>query len=416
VHVRLSHTHNNVFQWPDYEDLTDPRMLRLGISPRSSTALTLRRCEHVVLRDLSLHYGGEQTVSVRACSDVVIDHVRIRAGSRAMRLDRDGTSLQGCTQITLQHCRINGGIPTWHFRSDRKDGYRFELGNQIVENDLGAATSGVCFSGHDAVPHSQITVEHCEIVNAHDFSVFGDSPHYHHNWLDNLNDDALVFIEGVTNARVHHNGITRSLTALSFADSGLTGQVSVYRNLIDLRTPTLGVRPVVAGSSAGCLRQGQFYKGETVEGPFDLFQNTCLTLDAGTRDEEVPDGNAASFTHFRKGVRTSNSGRRRAFNNIFLAIHRSEETVVPIAFLPAPDFEGPTDGNLYHRVAPDTASGKVRLQTLDPLKGYVTVDLYRESPHHVDSMALYPPGFEKRGVGEGPEVPVDRARWVDPPH
>lgn len=77
-------------------------------------------------------------------------------------------------------------------------------------------------------------------------------------------------------------------------------------------------------------------------GPFDLFQNTCRTLDAGTRDEEVPDGNAASFTHYRTGVRASNSGRRRAFNNIFVAVHRSEETVVPIAFLPAPDFEGPT--------------------------------------------------------------------------
>ena len=345
VHVRLSHTHNDVPLWDDYRGVTDPRLLKLGLSLRAWNVLTLRRCENVVIRDLSLRYGGEETVSIRACSDITLDGVRIRAASRAIRLDKDGNSTKGCERITLRNCRIDGGIPTWHFRSDRKDAYEFTLDGVKVTNNLGAATSAVCFSGHDAVPHSAVTVEHCEIVNIHDLAVFGQSPHYHHNLLDNINDDALVFIEGTTNARIHHNVMTRVLTALSFADSGLTGQISIYRNLIDLRTATLGVRPTATGSK-GSLRQGQFYKGDGAEGPTDIFQNTCITLNPGMSDDPASQGNAAAYTHYK----VAEGARRRAYNNVFVAIYTNLGEAKPIAFLPPQSFAGPSDGNVYHRI------------------------------------------------------------------
>ena len=355
VHIRLSHTHNHIASWPDYHGETDPRRLRLAISARLATVLTLRRCSNIEIRDLELRYGGERTVAIRACSNILFDHVNVKAASQAVRLDKDGDSFEGCDTITLRDCRLDGGIPTWYFRSDRKDNYVILHENGTKEdNDLGSATSSVCFSGNDKVPLANVTVEQCEFVNVHDVPVFGANPHYHHNWLDNVNDDALLFIEGLSNARVHHNVLTRVLTALSFADSGASGQVSVYRNLIDLRTPTLGVRPGLNGP-VGSLRYGQLYKSNETEGPIDIFQNTCVIRDAGMTDEVGSQGNVAAFTHYR----AMKGAQRRAYNNIFFAFYSAPGQAKPIAFLPPHTFPGPSDGNVYQRVGTGAAKFKI---------------------------------------------------------
>jgi hypothetical protein len=70
------------------------------------------------------------------------------------------------------------------------------------------------------------------------------------------------------------------LTAFSFAadDAGL---VQIFRNLIDLREPTLGVRPPAANVVSKSLRQGLFYKDELREGPLDLWNNTYVVFNAG---------------------------------------------------------------------------------------------------------------------------------------
>ena len=102
--------------------------------------------------------------------DVTFDHVRLMAASGGARLDG------GNARITFGHCEFRGGVPTWMFRSDLKDGYRFDTGAGIEVNQLGAMTSTDLLSGAsepNAVLDVDTLVHHCEFVDGHDLAVFG---------------------------------------------------------------------------------------------------------------------------------------------------------------------------------------------------------------------------------------------------
>jgi hypothetical protein len=153
-------------------------------------------------------------------------------------------------------------------------------------------------------------------------------------------------------ARIYRNVITQCLSALSFAAKDPLGHVRIFRNLFDLRQPTLGIRPRHDGDNP--MRQGQLFKSNGPEGPIDLWHNTCLTLNAGAKvvDGEAVDHNRAGFSHYANLQEGGDlAGRRRAFNNIFVAAYPVDGITKPIAFLPAGP-KGPTDGNTYHRVGP----------------------------------------------------------------
>ncbi|WP_132286794.1 hypothetical protein [Kribbella sp. VKM Ac-2568] len=161
--------------------------------------------------------------------------------------------------------------------------------------------------------------------------------------MHNFTDDGLIVagVPGTRNARIYQNVITQCLTALSFSGNAV-GQIYIFRNLFDSRLPTLGTRP----GNDGPLRQGRFHKEGTAEGPFDLFHNTCIVLDAGGIGTALEDIAAAGFGHYRSLV---GADRRRAYNNIFVAVFSKPNEAKAIAFLPPSGFAGPTDGNTYHR-------------------------------------------------------------------
>ena len=362
VHVRLSHTHNNINGWPDYTGITDPRRVKLALSKDLTHALLLLNCKHIRFKNLIMRFGGHDTIRLRNCCGIEFDYVNIRAGSRAIRLETDANEQN--KKIVFKHCEVDGGTPTWFFRSDRKDGYFFGPDDdpdapqdQVQENTLGAGTTGVLISSRHGA--SKVQIHHCMIFNGHDVYVFGDHMRFHHNWVHNINDDALNMGSdeaGTNNAWIYRNVVTQCLTALSFAARPRVGQVRIFRNLIDIREPTLGIRPEQLGDNP--FRQGQFYKngGLEGEGPFDLWHNTCLVLNAGARvvDRELVDLTNAAFTHYKEfESEIGFSDRRRAYNNIFVAAYPSEGTTMPIAFLPPNTFQGPTDGNTYERVGPE---------------------------------------------------------------
>lgn len=56
-------------------------------------------------------------------------------------------------------------------------------------NPLGKATSNNLLSSRQNA--TGIEVHHCELVNGHDICLFGPGLRFHHNWVNNLNDDAL---------------------------------------------------------------------------------------------------------------------------------------------------------------------------------------------------------------------------------
>jgi hypothetical protein len=296
----------------------------------------------------------------------VLDHCRIRSGSRAVLLNVDNEHDDDENRdIVVGNCEIDGGTPTWFFRSDRKDNYRFGPEDATVlteqettENRIGFSTSGVQISG-DARSFD-VEVHHCEIVNAHDSYIFGDGMKFHHNWINNLNDDgiAVSFDGGTKNAEIYCNVMTQCLTALSFAAKRV-GIVHIYANLFDIREPTLGVRPPTDVGAPDALRQGHFFKDGADEGEIELFHNTCVVLDPGAKGDDFGDANLAGFSYFAnigKGLEP-----RRAFNNIFVAAFSPGQSK-PIAFLPPSSFACESNGNTFFRVPDSDGSPHFRVR------------------------------------------------------
>lgn len=348
VHIRLSHTHNNISSWDDYTGETDPNQIRLALSEQDSHALFLRDCNHIRFKNLTVRFGGQDTIRLRNCSHIEFDHVNIRAASRAIRLQNEGDDeTEENIHILVKHCEVDGGLPSWFFRSDRKDTYFFDPANNpnaptedIKPNDLGASTGGVLVSG-DRTSH--FTVHHCEIFNGHDLYVFGEQMSFHHNLVRNLNDDGLAISgeSGPGRTKIYQNVFTQCLTVPSLAADGVLGHTYFYRNLVDLRTPVAAVRPADAQDPRS-LRNGHFYKGDQIEvGPLDLFHNTCLVLDPGGVSDLT-----RGFAHYSGHI--EEGGRRRAYNNIFVATYTGKAK--ELAFLPPDAFNGPTDGNTYFRI------------------------------------------------------------------
>lgn len=339
VHIRLSHTHNHVPGLPDYIGETDPNKIALAISSKGMRTLIIGSSKHLRLENLTIRFGGDETISLLASQGVVFDHVIIRASRFGVRMG--GPATNRLTDTVFRHCEFDGGLPPWYFRTDRKAGYLFVANNKIVENNLGGNTLDALLLGNPNDTGTQI--HHCEFHDAHDIFLHGANLTFHHNWINNLNDEGLFLDEGTPaqpqsyEMRIFQNVITKTLSALSFAGNHPKGNWLIYRNLIDLRSPTAGFRPRFAGDQQ-IWRFGQLIKIILPDGPRDLFQNTFLVV---AQDEQ------ASFLHYRD---TSDNHLRRTFNNIFVAVNPDASADHAITFLPAPDFPGPTDGNDYHRI------------------------------------------------------------------
>ena len=155
------------------------------------------------------------TVLVTKCTNIEFDRVNIRGGTNAIRLEaKENERNERNERIIIHDCEIDGGLPTWYFRSDRKDEYSFvpatlrnATEDDFLHNPLGKATS-------NTVPSSRrnafgIELHHCELVNGHDVCLFGLSMRFHHNWVNNINDDALFM--GSEDAATDDAWIYRSL-------------------------------------------------------------------------------------------------------------------------------------------------------------------------------------------------------------
>ncbi len=402
VHVRLSHTANNIPGWDDYEDETDPNQLRLALCQGEDYALFLTNCHHITFHDLELRFGNPDTIRLNTCSNITFDHCRIRSATYGIEMRAAETSWN--EDICIQDCVIDGGIPTWFFRSDRKDQYRTGPTDksrvpedETIIDRLGASTSNVQIAGN--ARNRRVIVHHCEIINAHDIYVFGQDMEFHHNWIHNLNDDAIAFNgeAQIVNAKIYCNVMTRCLTALSFAAGEQFGPVYLYGNLIDLRLPTLGIRRTSVDSpGTDSLRRGHFFKDGADEGRIELFHNTCIVLDPGAKVDNTDSLTDAGYAYF---IHPEDSLPRRALNNILVAVYTDQAHVRPIAFLAPAEFVTQSDGNTFFRVpadAEDSIRFLVRTGTGDATtdRKYPTLTAYRRGQWPPDGAG----GYEAKSV------------------
>jgi hypothetical protein len=400
VHIRLSHTHNNVPGIIDYAGETDPRRVPLAITPRALTTLQIRGSSHLRLERLTIRFGGDDSILILQAQNLTLDHLRIRAATRGIRMG--GPAENPTSDVVFAHCQFDGGVPPWYFRTDRKSVYHFLDGGRVVPNNLGEKTSDRLLLGNPN--NTALEIHHCEFLNAHDVFLEGQGVDFHHNWINDLQDDglALGFFAGtggpVTVTKIHENVITKTKTGFSFSSRNQTTQWYIYRNLIDQRAPTAGVRPRSVGDT-DVWRYGQLHKtaGNTF-GRHDLFHNTVLTYDQ--REQ-------ASFLHYAS---TTGPHRRRSFNNVFVAVNPGPEADRAITFVPSPGFPGPTDGNLYHRIGvagndPFRHVG-YRFEGEDFPGNRTFADLgeLHDSLLFEQSKTQYPPGYERNSLLADPRV------------
>ena len=369
VHIRLSHTTNNIPGWPDYEPgETDPNQLRLALCREEDYALFLTNCHHITFRDLELRFGNPDTIRLNTCTDIMFDHCRIRSGSRAIQLLTGNAENAWNEDITLEHCVIDGGIPTWFFRSDRKDEYLIgptDKNRAPRRRRSGTGSAPRPAASRSPAPHATVgvIVHHCEIINAHDSYVFGEDMEFHHNWVHNLNDDGIA-LSGeaeTSNAKIYCNVMTQCLTALSFAAAKTLGPgLPVWQP--DRHPPTHARSPTQdSRQHRHRTRCGRATSSRTAstKGVIELFHNTCVVLDPGAKGDDLDDLTDAGFSYFVNIG--ANSKPRRAFNNILVAVYTADSHLRPIAFLAPPCSITQSDGNTYFRI-PDGAEGSINFQ------------------------------------------------------
>jgi hypothetical protein len=384
VHIRLTPTMNNLSGVEDYDGPTDPNELPLVVCDENETTLTVADSQYLVFQNLTVRFGGHDTIGVGDCESVLFENIGLLTATNAVRFGQ-------FAGVTFRNCRFDGGLPPWFFRSDRKEGYHYQLSEDgpVFENTLGKGTVGVFMYGLGAM--KELEVDHCEFVNGHDLYLRAASTHFHHNWIDNLDDEALLLdADPQAGGCIHSNVITRCLTAISMAVNLTADHWYIYRNLIDLRAPTLKIRPR-PGDETNVWGYGAAFKSNdapaTPDGPYDVFHNTFLVANQPPR---------AAYTHYRSAV---SPHLRRSFNNIFVAVNAAEDTETAIAFVPPPSFPGSTDGNLYHRIGGSNAHPLRSIEyTFEGVqysgRTYTSIKDLSMSALFCQSKTQYPPGYE----------------------
>lgn len=387
--IRLAHTNLNIPGLEDYQGSTDPNQVPLAICDMNTETLSIENSRCLIFSNLTIRFGGRDTILINRCHCLTFEGVDVFASERGIRFG-------ALTGATFRNCRFDGGLPPWFFRTDCKAEYHCLLtkeGKEHFHNGLGKETIEALMHG-EGYNRRDFEIHHCEFVNGHDLYLVATNMHFHHNWIDNLHDEGMVLdLQPSASGRIHSNVITRCLSPISMAIGFTAGPWYIYRNLIDVRVPTAGIRPR-SESDKAVFRFGNVFKSnetQSPDGPLDLFQNTFVVAEQK--------GDAASL-HYLSAL---SPHRRRSFNNIFIAVNPNQESDIPVTFIPPPTFPGPTDGNLYHRFGEHTApafkSLGYTLHCVDfEAAKYADLSELHASDLFEQSKAQYSPGYEANSL------------------
>ncbi len=327
IHIRLSHTHNDVPGLEDYSGPTDPRLVRLAITPMLKIGLKMEVSHFVHLRHLTLRFGGTNTTLItNNNSDLVFDHFNVLASQYGLRIST-------AQRITVKHCLFDGGVPTWTFRNDFKDVYSFHDGGVTASNELVSWTHrSSMIIGGDVVDSE---IAYSEFRNGHDVYVGGQNTNFHHNWIHNLQDEGMVVNESSLSANmlVHDNVWDGVLSPISYAVGLLGGQRYYYRNIFDQRTPTAGFRPRGGSDPSRWItpwRYGTIFKWQPPVADLFFYHNTAVL----SHDYVYGNGAIPLFAILAM-ANTPPAAKRQSVNNLFLAFVPETAADTPIAVYPS---------------------------------------------------------------------------------
>ncbi|REJ89014.1 MAG: hypothetical protein DWQ34_08155 [Planctomycetota bacterium] len=364
IHIRLAHHTLEGLGDRAYRGETDPRKLPLIIAAGfGNDVLRVNGVQHVRIQDLILRGAtGSPMIHVYGSQNVELDHLTVYGGFPGLLIDAS-------QNIRVTHSAFRGLAAPWTSRAHMK--YRGTASYQIVLRD--------------AQPRNEnIELAWCEFTDDHDFAFlrFVTNLQFHHNFVDNFNDDGLECGPKLRDHTlfIHQNRIGRCLIPItqheiekdeSPADHDPESGVFVYRNVFDLRGGVYSGPPAESDPSGAFLnREGHLVgdHGSPIWPVMRVYHNTFLRETPVFRD----------YFLFGLGAQGLRDNERDVFNNIFVQMER----------VPGVGFAGITEpgrvregGNLLWGVAEGPAL------TADPLAAF------RKTPLYKKSRDVYPPGW-----------------------
>jgi len=411
IHIRLSYTHNDVQGLADYTGETDPRKLRLAINRakgETSATAVISAAKHLRFEDLTFAHGGSYTIRMTHFSEgIALHHVRILAST--------GSSLiQETKKLSIQNSVFDGGIPSWHFRSDYKDGYDYEkqIDGQpvIVTNGFVRKTQRAL--GLSLVGSTDTTIAHTEFRNGHDVYVGGCNTQFRHNFTTNIQDETFYFSHApktggngkcaLDNLFIHHNVIEQATTGMTF-NHNPGGDRFVYRNIFDFRKPVPKNRPRLLQPDARIWAEGHLFKHNGPVGPPYFYQNTVMLRNAAS----------VAYYHWRPIDTTFQPTHTRHFLNNSLLLFGEPENKTKMAWVPVPEYLAATDGqgrpvygsdgNLWHRYGDDGGTFFQRWTAESTCTSAICLT-YDSLAEFQQDPAYQPYSFEQHSIEANPQL------------
>ena len=240
---------------------------------------------YVKFQDLVIRGGGYVTVDLLFGIGLEFDNCTIYAGTYGIWAKNTGP-------FKMTHCGVYGMIPPWAFRQENglysytSNAYPpFLEDNQWVKTTdpksvqpkrisrniarlpthaVLATAGGYEFEVFYYPANHDWEISQCEFTDGHDgVYLSGEEINFHHNWVDNMQDDAVYLSSPTT--LFPHQAIYLSESYLDLhhgfcgpcheADPAATS--FVYRNVVDMRRPLQYRRPTPNQPDNNLIRPGE---------------------------------------------------------------------------------------------------------------------------------------------------------------
>lgn len=364
IHVRLAHHQLAGLGGRAYRGETDPRKLPLVVALGfGDDVFRISGVKHVRVEGLVLRGAtGSPMIHVYGSEGVHLDHLTVYGGF-------PGLLINASKAVRVTHSAFRGLAAPWTGRPHMK--YRGTASYQVVLQN--------------GQPYNEdIELANCEFTDDHDFAFlrYARGLRFHHNFVDNFNDDGLECGAKLRWHRIdiHHNRIGACLgvfqqheidrdesPATHDPDSGLF----VYRNVFDQRAGVYYGLPAKDDPTGDYLRhEGHLISdhGSPTYPVMRVYHNTFLRRGPVFRD----------YFLFGLGAAGLRNTERDVFNNLFV-----QEGRVPGAVILGKEAAGPLreGGNLLWGVK-EGPTGKAR-----------PFARLRSSPLFESSRKFYPAGW-----------------------
>ena len=308
LHIRLAPTRLAGLGERTYRGETDPRKLPLVIAAGfGDDVLRANGVQHVRLHGLVLRGAtGSPMIHLYGSQHLELDHLTVFGGFPALLVNAS-------QNIRVTHSAFRGNASPWTGRAHMK--YR------------GTASYQLILQNHQPL-NEHVEFAFCEFTDDHDFAFlrFVKNLQFHHNFVDNFNDDGLECGPKLRSHTldIHQNRIGACLGVFqqhemekdeSPLDHDPKSGVFIFRNVFDTRAGVYYSVPAQSDPSGAFLH----YEGHLASdhgGPIwpvmRVYQNTFLRRTPSYRD----------YFLFGLGATGLRNTERDVFNNLFVQIEK----------------------------------------------------------------------------------------------